>query len=309
MSGSRDHGDGQVNRPDSLAGKAKRELESALKLLFRDVNINRSDLELACHETAYLTALPCEPVAVSLEAEPPQVSLDPIRSLQERGCGVRQPEMITSSARLGGGAAFAFEPAAIEAPVFEADHTVIHGVGFGNMQVNLLAWPVTPLSGKAGRLPIPHSPAGKISGLTADAMQTKARGLPVAIAGRATHPATRFYAMPIRKAPIPPHRFSSELRERFRKALAEKGKTIPANIQLKVIYERMDMSLYASLQQDEQGNLLCVPKSEVLGRNAQRGLSRTGSASLVYLVFGSRLDTREDLRALVPAEAGGGAPA
>lgn len=151
------------------------------------------------------------------------------------------------------------------------------------------SWPVERL--KTNTRPIP-----------APAYQTAARQLPDAKVQTRTEAGNRFYAMPIKKSPIPPHRFSAELRELFRKTLAEKEKIHPANVQLRLIFERMDMSLYSSLQQDEQGNLLCTPKSEFIGQNTGKTTlaGKTPPTQTAYLVFGTRLDNKADLKALVP---------
>jgi hypothetical protein len=116
----------------------------------------------------------------------------------------------------------------------------------------------------------------------------------------------RFYALPIRKNAIPPHRFSLTTREQFRKALAEKAKTSLANVQLKVVFERMYMALYASIQPDELGHYMCIPKSELLGRNRETPSSQallnhqSAGTHATYLVIGIRLDNKEDIRTLVP---------
>ena len=79
----------------------------------------------------------------------------------------------------------------------------------------------------------------------------------------------------------------------------------PAGIQLQMIYDRLDMSLFASLDRDERNHLLCYPRPEATkpdhaGKPAPiRKKPRPGSPG-AYLVFGLRVDTGEGVRALIP---------
>jgi hypothetical protein len=125
----------------------------------------------------------------------------------------------------------------------------------------------------------------------------------------------RMLALPIRKAPVPPHRFSLAMRQRFRQALAEKSGTPPDQIQLQLIFDRLNLNLYAAIRQDEQGYLLCTPKSDASPTDSSRrergrfasqnrralrpSLPTSADTSVFYLVIGLRLDTRQDVRALV----------
>ena len=147
---------------------------------------------------------------------------------------------------------------------------------------------------------------------TAPPVKLAGKSLP--IAGMQTHSQTRlftplkgqakattkFYLLPLKKMPLQPNRFAPQAREAFRQALAEKVKTHPRNIQLRIIFERMHMPLYSSIAQDDHGQLLCTPKAEAVGRNQEASRMNPPAA---YLVLGTRLDTKEDVRALVPVDA------
>jgi hypothetical protein len=122
-------------------------------------------------------------------------------------------------------------------------------------------------------------------------------------------------ALPIRKAPVPLHRFPLATRQRFRQALAEKSGLPPDQIQLLRVFDRLAPGRYGAIRQDEQGILLCTPKSRdsspgkddrerhrfaSQGRRALKApLPSPVEAEVFYLVVGLRLDTRRELRALV----------
>lgn len=122
----------------------------------------------------------------------------------------------------------------------------------------------------------------------------------------------RAFALPIRKAPVPLHRFSLSARQRFRRALAEQSGAPADQIQLLFVFDRLNLGLYAAIRQDERGCLLCVPKRDEIRtekrsrervRFVSRNRSRSGSPStdttdVFYLIIGLRLDTGREIRAL-----------
>jgi hypothetical protein len=132
----------------------------------------------------------------------------------------------------------------------------------------------------------------------------------------------RMNRMPVRKKPVPLHRFSLAMRQRFRQALSEKSGAPFDQIQLLLVYDRLDMTLYGSILKDEQGDLICTPKSaapvvEKKHATPPRGIERwrerpqseasepsrlvmPDSLRNVYLILGLRLDTQQEIRALIP---------
>jgi hypothetical protein len=121
----------------------------------------------------------------------------------------------------------------------------------------------------------------------------------------------KYFVLPIIKTSVPLSRFGSELTIKFRKALAEKGQTSLTNTRVTLVYDRMNMALFTSLSQDSRGNMVCIPKSELVGKNhphwgrsVPQSLNKgIASAATFYLVFGQRLDNQAPLRALVPVTA------
>lgn len=134
---------------------------------------------------------------------------------------------------------------------------------------------------------------------------------------------TRMNRLAIRKRPVPLHRFSLAMRQRFRQALAEKSGAAFEQIQLLLVFDRMDMTLYSSILKDEQGDLLCTPKTALQStisakkhasppRGIERWRERTraeeqqertatpDSLLNAYLIIGLRLDTKQEIRALIP---------
>jgi hypothetical protein len=110
-------------------------------------------------------------------------------------------------------------------------------------------------------------------------------------------------------------RFDANEMLSFQKALAEKAQTKPLNIRVTLVYDRMNMPLFSSLSQDKQGQMVCVPKSSLIGKN-HPAWDKIGSRysllsknendakpSLFYLVFGLKLDTQQPVRAVVPVSA------
>lgn len=112
----------------------------------------------------------------------------------------------------------------------------------------------------------------------------------------------KLFSLPSRKHPLPLHRFPSEVKEHFRRALARKVGIPPANILVKAVYDRMNPALYKNINQEEREILLCHPKEELVGRNRDRELMRRANVPASYLIFGLRLDTKQAISALVPMQ-------
>jgi|GEM_PF-3686732 len=300
-------GDESLGGKIPLGNKVKEELLSALRLLFKSAEEQAVVLSFQPDTTIYMTEIPAEAVMVPLAAPAVTVSEDPIRILAERGIQSQALTLLTE-AELAPGAPCHLEPALCSEPIFDDMAFTSAGISFENMEVGpSYTWPVTPLVAKAQGQPIEalSQPASKAVSATFGEVKSKsALNLLAAVKAR-QHP--RFLTLPIRKVSIPAHRFTLAQRERFRKALAEKAGTHPANIQLKVVFGRMHMPLYASIQPDDQGNLLCTPKAELLGKPmnlpANKALLAVSNRDMTYLVIGTRLDTKADVRALVPMEA------
>lgn len=303
---------GSWNHPDRARQIGQRihdEVRSALQLLFRQVNQHAIPIRLDTPWTSYLTAIPGHVVPVPLQPPDFAVSSDPVRILRERQPAVTLLNL-PQTAILAPDSPCHFEPVSTQEPVFSAETAVSQTVPLDNLRQPPACgqWPVLPLLGRETGQAIPaihppHAIQAPIETWTAHAHPLRQERFQQPH----THHSARFYALPVRKAAIPPHRFPLAQREKFRQALAEKAQTTPKNIQLRIVYERMDMSLYSALQQDEQGFLLCTPRAELLGKNrnhpgSRKLLTQHALGSNTYLVFGTRLDTREDIRALVPAE-------
>lgn len=304
-----------------LGDSIKNELLGALKLLFKHVQDCEIDLGIHPGLTHFSMSISTEIVAVPLTSPAPEVSLDPIRVLAKRQIKSFE-RMLLDGAQLAENSPCCFAPAICREPILEPLLFSSSGIALDSLvSPQCIALPLpelrmrvlnvfpegikVPKTGALNRL-IPSVSARKIN-------LSKSMARLKILQGR------RFFTLPVRKSPIPAHRFPLEIREQFRMALAEKVKTHPANVQLGIIFERMNMGLYASMQADAQGHLLCVPKIEVkvnqpayLKRESHRhqvGNSRQESGknveyttTMTYLVTGLRLDTREDIRALVPLE-------
>jgi hypothetical protein len=306
MSG-RGHSDQQPGGP--LGGKIKDELLSALKLLFKSAEQHAVDLALPSALTVFVTEIDCQTESVPLNAPQPQVSEDPIQALQRRETPTRRLTLLEPTG-LAQGAPCEWDAVLCSEPVFDERQFESTGVTFNNLTVTQMGtWSVSIESARAKSKPIGKIPAPPVKGMTdSKPFTTQVHNLADHVPKATIKHNPRYYALPIRKASVPPHRFSIEVRDKFRQALAEKAGTHPGNVQLKMIFERMNMGLFSAIQVDETGNLMCTPKTELLGRNAEtpagkamfHQLSVGSEAS--YLVLGVRLDNKADIRALVPIE-------
>lgn len=292
-----------------LGGKIKEELLSALRLLFKTAEQYAVDVDLSCNFTAFVTELSAVSEAVQVGFPAPSLSEDVIPSAlfsrQTRTLRLVESNGISNTAPCE------WQSVLCSEPVFDDLQFEPVEVPFDNMnQTQAGCWLIEGL-----KVPVKKQAIDKVSSPISKGMgefkpfTAKTHSIADHLPKVSVKDNPRYYALPIRKASIPPHRFSPEARERFRQALADKSGTQPGNVQLKMIYERMNMGLYAGIQVDETGSLMCTPKSEMIGRNAERtsGVSSrlsqaaAGSESS-YLVLGVRLDTKADIRALVPVE-------
>lgn len=301
MPGSRDHGERTSGNPlDAL----KDEVQGTLKLLFRHVEQQSINLDIAADFTAYQTGFPCDVESVDLNPEEIAVSTDPIAILNGRVYATTAIDTLPE-AQLSENAPCRIDPVACHEPVLEALQFDSLGIAFENVALTeSREMPPEPVATKAHGLAVQGFDPPSSKNVSSESFKAKTYSLGNPLSKVRTLNTPRFYALPIKKTPIPPHRFPAELKELFREKLAEKAKTVKANVQLRIVYERMDMSLYAGIEQDAHGNLLCTPKNELLGRNAAthaaQALRKTAPAVSAYLVFGTRLDNKEDIRALVP---------
>ncbi len=292
----------------TLGDKIQEEVRSALRLLFKNVAQQPIPLDFAPQFTAYVTDIPGVAIPVALCPTNVQVSDDPIQALQQQEITINQSALITE-AHLAAEAPCQMAPVLCKAPIIERTNLALSTVSFDNVRFTEgHTAPLEPLQTEIWQKPVEGVPQPAVKQAMAGPFKTQSMSLQERLPKTTARENPKFFALPIRKTPIPPHRFSSEAREVFRRHLAEKIGTAPSNIQLKVVFERMNVALYATIQQDESGQLLCTPKNELIGKNVRGKTGQTLAAKLsektpnTYLVVGIRLDTREDIRAMVPVD-------
>ncbi len=310
MSGSGHHGGGPLDRKKT-GQNIKEELLSALKLLFKSAEHHVVNLTIEPELTHYLLSIGCETEDVALSPPNIEVSEDPIRAFRQQAIKTATLPLL-NEAQLADNSPCHIEPGLCHEPVFEEMDLNSAGISFENLELgNIQHWPVEKSQARNIKHPFEKLETPKTQGIAKEVLnanlEVKSHSALEAFAKVKAHQDSRLYALPIRKTPIPPHRFPLAAREKFRQALADKAKTNPANVQLKVIFERMHMALYTSIQPDEAGNLLCIPKSELLGKNmenraSQAMLSAASAQEAMYLVVGVQLDNKADIRALVPVD-------
>ena len=310
MSGSGHHDGGPLE--GKKAGQhIKDELLSALKLLFKSAEHHAVNLTIEPELTHYLLGIGCETEDAPLSLPDWAVSEDPIRAFQQQAIKTATLPLL-SEAQLAESSPCHIEPGLCHEPVFEEMNFNSAGISFENLELgNIQRWPVEKPQARSIKHPFEKVGSPKTQGITKEmlsvSLEIKSRSALEQFGKVKLLEDSRLYALPIRKTPIPPHRFPLAAREKFRQALADKAKTNPANVQLKVIFERMHMALYTSIQPDEAGNLLCIPKSELLGKNmenraSQAMLSAAAAQEAMYLVVGVQLDNKADIRSLVPVD-------
>lgn len=282
-------------------------MRSALKLLFKNVEQQSVNLAIEPPFTAYITGLHCETNEVPLTPPDVAVSLDPIKALQREQ--ITQSLPLITTAKLAADAPCHLEPALCKEPVLSRQDAIVSGVSFENVTfTNAHTAPLGKLSATVWNKEVEGFTVPSLNRIPPGSFQAQSHSLKDQLPKTQVRENPRLFALPIRKLPVPPHRFSPTIREIFRRTLAEKAGTRPDNVQLKVVFERMNVAFYTSIQQDEHGHLLCVPKNELIGKNA---LGKQGQALLerlshntenAYLVVGFRLDNRQDIRAMVPVD-------
>jgi hypothetical protein len=86
--------------------------------------------------------------------------------------------------------------------------------------------------------------------------------------------------MPVQRKAIPPHRFSTAHRQKFRELLAARAQLPVNDMQIVGVYDRIFLAFFQSLSQREDGTLICTPKSL-----AEPGM-RDKETVAVYLIVG-----------------------
>lgn len=297
MSGSRTH----------FIDQLMHELKSSLALLSKNAKQHSVDFDIAPDFTIYTTNIQCHWQAVELSVTPPTTQtvgntiIDiPIQLL----------DLLSETPTLHAEACH-FQATVIDEPVFDQTACALHEITFDGIHSinrtpaktlpcetialpkNTASWPVEENKPYVFNADLPRF---KLS------FKPKQWPIPTLKSNWLTIP-SKFWTLPFRRTAIPPHRFTPEQKAVFRKALAEKANVPQANIQLQVIFDRINMGLFATIEQDEKGNLVCYPKPDYVGKNLSRAAANTATLNTsAYLVLGTRMDTKEALRTLVYAE-------
>jgi hypothetical protein len=295
--------DGNVG--EKISEKIKAELLSALRLLFKSAEQYTVNLTLPCALTVYNTDIACVDESADVQPPTPAYSDNVIQALQEQQIIQKQLDLL-ETATLAESAPCAWEPVLCSEPVFATMQFNAQPIPIPNWAENLpLICPIQPITAQIKNKTLKDWNKPRLNErLQFKALSTQSRNLSnCVLQAKVIHSgqkSNRFYTLPIRKAAIPPHRFSTAIREQFRMLLAEKANTSAGNVQLKMIYERLNMELYDHVQVDESGNLMATPKLTSKIDTLKPDASNSNGAS--YLVVGLQLDTKTDIRALIPVD-------
>jgi len=192
------------------------------------------------------------------------------------------------------------QPVLCAEPVFQSKDTTVHHISFADMAtrqshgIPLPKWsaPTRPLAARPCATSVRAIQPGHFH------IRQQSRQVSI-IKGKARDVAPGLWGLPISRTPIPPHRFPAAMKDRFRKTLAEKAGVAAAGIQIRLVFDRMNMVLFEkNIEQDKQGRLLCYPKSRYIGKNWERYHHEVERLPM-YLVFGTVIGTSQNVQALV----------
>ncbi|MBK8189574.1 MAG: hypothetical protein IPK79_03910 [Vampirovibrionales bacterium] len=286
---------------DNMFDKAAHELKSTLALLMRQVVCREADVALACDLTYVDPQLRTQTIAAS----PDRITRPRTGSVETQWPAIEAKRAALAGDRpatIRGDGACEMEVAACAISLFDRFRPGSWAVDFEPMKRR-----------RAIRIAI-VAPRAQTARWQCSIVRTPATGLIRPIRFKTAHasrkipplkgksrpfPAT-YLQLPIKKNPIPVFRFAPEQKERFRRALAEKAGTVPANILLNVVYYGLNRMAFASVNADNRGVLHCAPRPEAVGR--RRSLSDMGETC--YLAVGQRMDTKARVTALSPMENG-----
>ncbi len=315
---------------DKLSDKLKQELKSALSLVLKKVD--QHDIPLALNQTVVHFDHRVSASTQTIHYQEPSPSLhNPLHELQNKIVKTHL-EPTVDECVIPAQVSCRFEPSLIMDYPITAENTRTQTITFENMQATLA--PVWKAS-KDGitKHDVPNTNTVAIDNLHSqlwmwpiDELKANTRRQDVAsIKTRPQNIPNRFWTMPIKKTPIPPHRFAPFIRDQFRRKLSEKASTVPANVQIQFVFDRMDITIFQKMENDNNGNLLCFPKAESLSLSAmlskptvhstkqllksaaKRTISQarntpsaTPPSEPVLLIFGQRIDNKESISMIVP---------
>jgi len=280
-----------------LGDKLRQELAALVSDIKKDVQAHDIEFGIDCDLVFYPTTPACSTESITFEA--PALTVHKALKLFETST-THQTNLLQQANIVA--IPCEFKNVILKAPVMSANDVVCREVSFQNLG--------TPKAKKFEPAPHPiakpntHTETLKtlrasVSGWDIPKLKTTTRMQENArLRARSQVIPAKFWTMPIRRNPIPPHRFTTEQKTRFRQALADKASTNPANVQIKVIFDRLTMSMFSAIDQDDRGNLMCTPRAELLGKNS----NKLPPQPATYLVMGSRTDTGAPIRALVPMD-------
>lgn len=280
-----------------LGDKLRKELAALVSDIRKDVHAHAVDFGIDCNLVFYPTTPTCNTDSITFEAPKLQIH-DALDHFQTQV--VHNTDLLSQTTVLD--IPCIFENVILKAPILTANDVICHNITFSNLGK------ATPKTFEPKPHPIAKPKTYAQSLLTLKSatqawIVTKLKTISrvqdnTRIRVRNQVTPAKLWTIPIRRSPIPPHRFTTEQKTKFRQALADKASTNPANVQIKVIFDRLTMSMFSAIDQDDRGNLLCTPRAELVGKQAVK----LPPQPTTYLVMGSRTDTGAPIRALVPMD-------
>jgi hypothetical protein len=293
---------GSGHQPESLTEKLLHEIRAAFSMIQKDFRQFKVDFRLDSNLTIFSSGFYCQASAMPLGISRAS-SYSGFTSLTGSGVSLALPLIHEAVASQEAGGC-AFDVPVWETPVYHELKVPLYRVSFASMKVRKTRGvAITNYDARMFQWDTPWSQAPRTRLIPPVRFKTSHSSHQIStLRGRTQSCPKPLFGLPIIKVPIPLHRFSPETKAQFRKALAEKTGTHPSKMLITLVYDRITMSIFKSISQDERGVLVCYPKPEALGQTR-----RLGTASgTCYLVFGQRLDTKETVNALVPVDAAEG---
>lgn len=299
-------GEKQSSEKQGIGDKLLQELRSTVGLMFKQVGEHTVSVDLTQQARALSPKIPCKPYGVAFVKEEPQLHNAltdyPFHTRLGR-CPIRValPPALRHPCH--------WKPAIHYETFFSVDALACHRVTFQNMACKVEGWSPTrfritrydtapkKLAAKLLEVPPPRVVTMLDRVRRLKTQSPEVYRIPK-IKTQVGSTLKLFARIPWVKEPTPLHRFSTVIKNVFREALAEKGKTVVKNVRIFRVYDRLLPGLFSSIQQGDKGILSCLPKKELLMTGRKDKSTTVEQAS--YLVVGNRLDNDVAIQVFVP---------
>ncbi|MBX2861420.1 MAG: hypothetical protein KTR14_09295 [Vampirovibrio sp.] len=294
---------------EKMTDKFMTEVRQLISLMRKEVKCHRITMGLPAESISYQADFHPTIGSLALQTTPPTLHQSPLGPQAMAGSAVQYD--LLKIAALSNNMTPKLEPVVCREPALSETkaNTALHTVTFeGICSTDSKSIPVESIRCKLPETTVTQTlkekqpfPIPTSRKLTAPDFKTNHRHLK-ATTIKSQHKAApgKLLILPLAKSPIPINQFTGKAQIAFRKALAEKAKTSIANVEIRAIFDRMMISLFQAMSQDERGRMLCTPRAEFTGKHSKSPKDGPGTQPS-YLIMGVQKDNNEAIRALIPA--------